>query len=96
MTFLHELYHTGPGGSFRDAINLYDTGDVVDRMNVIRKELNENNNNRFGQRLSYKSIAPNEDEWISFIPFDPSSLKDIRRGNNPRNDSKYIRVETSK
>ena len=96
MTFLHELYHTEPGGSLKDAINLYGTGDVVDRMNVIRKELNENNNNRFGQRLSYKSIAPNEDEWISFIPFDPSSLKDIRRGNNPRNDSKYIRVETSK
>ena len=96
MTFLHELYHTGPGGSLKDAINPYDTGDVVDRMNVIRKELNENNNNRFGQRLSYQSIVPNEDEWGSFIPFDSSSLKDIRRGNNPRNDSKYIRVEIPK
>lgn len=65
-------------------------------MNVIRKELNENNNNRFGQRLSYKSFALNKDENVSFIPFDSSSLKDIRRGNNPRNDSKYIRVETPK
>ena len=96
MTFLHELYHTGPGGSLKDAINLYGTGDVVDRMNVIRKELNENNNNRFGQRLSYKSITPDEDGYVSFIPFDSSSLENIKRGDNPCDDSKYIRVEIPK
>ena len=97
MTFLHELYHTGPGGSLKDvAIDLDGTGDVVDRMNVIRKELNDNNNNRFGQRLNYASFILNEDEHVGFIPFDSSSLNDIERGNNPRNDSKYIRVEVSK
>ena len=40
MTFLHELYHTGPGGSLIDTDALYGTGVVVDAMNVIRKELN--------------------------------------------------------
>lgn len=48
MTFLHELYHTGPGGSLIDTDALYGTGGVVDAMNVIRKELNAQGKN-FGQ-----------------------------------------------
>ena len=86
----------GQGGSLKDAADLSDTGDVVDKMNVSGKELNDNNNNRFGQILSHKSIIPTKDGCVSFIPFDSSSLENIERCSNPPDDSKLIRIETPK
>ncbi len=90
MTFLHELYHTGPGGSLIDTDALYGTGGVVDAMNVIRKELNAQGKN-FGQRLNYKSIIPYEGGTISYIPFDESSLNSIKAGIAPSGTSKFIK-----
>ena len=90
MTFLHELYHTGPGGSLIDTDALYGTGGVVDAMNVIRKELNAQGKN-FGQRLNYKSIIPYEGGTISYIPFDKSSLNSIEAGIAPSGTSKFIK-----
>ena len=90
MTFLHELYHTGPGGSLIDPDALYGTGGVVDAMNVIRKELNAQGKN-FGQRLNYKSIIPYEGGTISYIPFDESSLNSIEAGFAPSGTSKFIK-----
>ena len=90
MTFLHELYHTGPGGSLIDTDALYGTGGVVDAMNVIRKELNAQGKN-FGQRLNYKSIIPYEGGTISYIPFDERSLNSIKAGIAPSGTSKFIK-----
>ena len=90
MTFLHELYHTGPGGSLIDTAALYGTGGVVDAMNVIRKELNAQGKN-FGRRLNYKSIIPYEGGTISYIPFDESSLNSIKAGIAPSGTSKFIK-----
>ena len=90
MTFLHELYHTGPGGSLIDPDALYGTGGVVDAMNVIRKELNAQGKN-FGQRLNYKSIIPYEGGTISYISFDESSLNSIEAGFAPSGTSKFIK-----
>lgn len=90
MTFLHELYHTGPSGSLIDTDALYGTGGVVDAMNVIRKELNAQGKN-FGQRLNYKSIIPYERGTISYIPFDKSSLNSIKAGIAPSGTSKFIK-----
>ncbi len=82
MTLLHELHHTGPGGSMIDTDELFGTGNVVGAMNVIRQELNMQWKN-FGQRLNYKSIIPNEKATSSFLPFDRSSLNSIKMGMNP-------------
>ena len=90
MTFLHELYHTGPVGSLIDPDALYGTGGVVDAMNVIRKELNAQGKN-FGQRLNYKSVIPYEGGTISYIPFDESSLNSIEAGFAPSGTSKFIK-----
>ena len=82
MTLLHELHHTGPGGSMVDTDELYGTGDVVNAMNVIRQELNMQWKN-FGQRLNYKSVIPNKGATNSYLPFDQSSLNSIKEGGSP-------------
>ena len=95
MTLLHELHHTGPGGSMIDTDELFGTGNVVDAMNVIRQELNMQWKN-FGQRLNYKSIIPNEKATSSFLPFDRSSLNSIKMGMNPSPFSQYIEINVRK
>ena len=95
MTFIHELYHTGPGGSLIDTAALYGTGGVVDAMNVIRKELNAQGKN-FGQRLNYKSIIPYEGGTISYITFDESSLNSIEAGIAPSGTSKFIKLSAGR
>ena len=95
MTLLHELHHTGPGGSMIDTDELFGTGNVVDAMNVIRQELNMQWKN-FGQRLNYKNIIPNEKATSSFLPFDRSSLNSIKMGMNPSPFSQYIEINVRK
>ena len=95
MTLLHELHHTGPGGSMVDTDELYGTGDVVNAMNVIRQELNMQWKN-FGQRLNYKSVIPNEGATNSYLPFDQSSLNCIKEGVAPCVFSEYIKTSVKK
>ena len=89
MTFLHEMHHTGPGGSLLDtaADQLIGTGDVVDRMNIFRAELNAFGYN-FGQRMNYKGLQVSYDNR-AFIPFDATSLNMLRYGIVPHISSKY-------
>lgn len=52
LTFMHELYHTNLGGGLSDPVKANratQTGDVVDRVNVIRSELGY----FYGQRTAY-------------------------------------------
>ena len=77
MTFLHESFHTKVGGNLKD--DPMGTGDVVDRMNVIRNELNQQGHN-FGQRVRYRSIELNGHQ---FIPFDKEALRIILSGFEP-------------
>ncbi|MBO6216783.1 MAG: RHS repeat-associated core domain-containing protein [Prevotella sp.] len=92
MTLLHELYHTASGGSLKDTNELYGTGDVVDKMNVIRAELNKQGRN-FGQRLNYKSIIIDEGTTTSYIPFDNASLNSIKNGYRPSRKYKFIKID---
>lgn len=42
MTFLHELYHSDLGGDLRDTDKEFSKGPVVEKMNVIRQQLDAN------------------------------------------------------
>ncbi len=42
MTFLHELHHTDVGGDLRDTDKEFSKGPVVEKMNVIRQQLDAN------------------------------------------------------
>ena len=62
MTFLHESFHTNASGNLKD--DPMGTGDVVDKMNVIRNELNQQGHN-FGQRVKYRRYRV---KWSPFYP----------------------------
>jgi RHS repeat-associated protein len=69
MTFLHESYHTTLGGGLFDPSDNTDfltVGPVVERMNIIRAELNAQGGN-YGQRMSYYGI-PSVTNY-SYLPF---------------------------
>lgn len=79
MTFLHELQHTDLRGNLDDTDQEYKTGPTVDRINVIRQELDENDGGYFKQygiRKYYlafpsqtKSINKNYENIISIVRF---------------------------
>ena len=83
MVFFHESRHTKFGGSENDVIGGFGTGNVVDFMNRIRKELGPS----FGERLNYEAIPIGSK---SYIPFDSSSFFDLKRGYKPSQKSKFI------
>ncbi len=92
MVFLHELYHTGAGGSLSDVSDNYGTGSVVDNMNIIREELNATGLN-FGQRMNYSAIVLTEyDNGCGYLPFDQNALCAIQLGVPPYRTSKYIKI----
>ena len=54
---------------------------------------------RGAESLDFFSESPRSCRFygcVSFIAFDSSSLEDIKRGDNPCDDSKQIRIETPK
>ena len=54
LIIIHELTHTAIGGGFKDVHGIYNTGDAVDFVNKIRRELNKKGYS-FGERLQYDS-----------------------------------------
>ena len=84
MTFLHESFHTKMGGNLMDDFS--GTGDVVDIMNQIRKELNQLGYN-YGKRTNYTSINVN---GSIYIPMDGSSLNKLKWELTPDKDDLYI------
>ena len=89
MTFLHELHHTTIGGNYQDTTENFGTGDVVDRMNKIRNELNKQGFN-YGERLNYKAI-PSRDGNI--IPFNNSALTSLKFNGSMGKKAYYIKIK---
>lgn len=88
MTFLHEMHHTRPGGYFRDPQEGFGTGEVVNRMNVFRAELNAQGYN-FGQRMNYRSARLND--VFVYIPFGLFSFSSLYNSQRPSFTSKYVK-----
>jgi len=91
MTAFHEFRHTSAGGSHNDPTPLENTatGEVVDRVNVYRQELDNNPNNvgarPYGQRRSYQAIPSGNTSIIRF------RYKTTNRRGKTVKRSKYIR-----
>lgn len=88
MVFLHELHHT-PIIGYKDNLEPFKTGPVVDNMNVIRKELNDQGFN-YGERRSYVGILTNEGV---ITPFDYSAQLDLQNGLQMSSRSCYIKTK---
>jgi len=92
MIFLHELGHTGVGGSNDDApsnTSKYPAGPNEIRMNKIRQEMGTYNwfgGSDWGQRSTYYYYTIGTDKYIGM---DKQSASDIRSGNVPT--TKFIK-----
>ena len=88
MVFLHEFSHTVLGGSLKDNYKGDNPGDVVNKMNQIRSELNALGGN-YGQRMAYpcKTIPDG-----NYIPFDMYSYRRYKEHNDmaPNKGTKFI------
>ena len=85
MTFLHELHHTKVGGGLKDTPGIL--GPVVERMNIIRSELNALDGN-YGIRMDYRATMINGEV---FIPFNAEAQRRIYSGWLPNSKSKYVK-----
>lgn len=90
MTLMHEILHTAVGLSQPDAKGFGNTGAVVDRMNIVRQELNSQGGN-YGHRTSYEGLTFSPTGNPAYIPFDNSSLRSLQNGNAPIRTSKHIK-----
>ena len=88
MVFLHEFSHTVLGGSMKDNYEGDNPGDVVNKMNQIRTELNVLGGN-YGQRMAYPCNPIPEG---NYIPFDVYSYRRYKEHNDmvPNNGTKFI------
>ncbi|WP_197286241.1 DUF6443 domain-containing protein [Pedobacter sp. PACM 27299] len=92
MTFMHELTHSGLGGGLTDpsrSAGFGPTGPTVDRMNIIRSELNDKGGN-YGQRSSYQAVMTTPG-GPAYLPFSPSSLNSLKGGIVPAITDKFIK-----
>jgi RHS repeat-associated protein len=90
MTFMHESLHSVLGGGMRDHLPAgSETGEVVDRMNIVRQELNQKGAN-YGIRKSYKAITFSQTGRPAYVSFDRSSKADIMTGVKPSLFSSYV------
>jgi RHS repeat-associated protein len=92
MTFMHEILHSAVGGGLTDPLSgsgLGPTGAVVDRMNIVRSEMNSQGYN-YGQRTSYEGVTFSPTGTPAYLPFDANSLNNLRRGLVPSTTSKYL------
>ncbi|HTK19771.1 MAG TPA: RHS repeat-associated core domain-containing protein, partial [Mucilaginibacter sp.] len=91
MTFLHEMIHSLLGGSLTDppvSAGFGPTGATVDKMNIIRSELNQKGAN-FGQRSSYQGIVLSVG-GAAYLPFNTTSLNSLQGGNPPNSTDPFI------
>jgi len=97
MTFMHEVLHSnvaegGATGHGDEIANFESTGKVVDRMNIIRGELNAQGGN-YGNRESYKSLYFNpQTKKPSYLPFDRASQNSMNNGNPPAENTMYLQI----
>jgi RHS repeat-associated protein len=92
MTFMHETLHSAVGLGVSDpprGSGPGPTGPVVDRMNIVRSELNNQGYN-YGKRTSYEGVTYSPTGTPAYLPFDSNSLNDLQRGLVPSTTSKHI------
>ncbi|MDE6301699.1 MAG: hypothetical protein K2M19_08285 [Muribaculaceae bacterium] len=65
----------------------YATGDILDFMNTIRKELNDQGYN-FGQRYTYEAIEYQKKS--SVIPFKKGMEPALNAGHELKKDDMYV------
>lgn len=93
MTFMHESLHSALGGGLRDNLpKLSDTGQVVDRLNTVRQELNQNGGN-YGQRMSYQATTFSKTGTPAYVPFERNAQGNLLMGTNPALIHKYILIK---
>jgi RHS repeat-associated protein len=93
MTFMHESLHSALGGGLRDNLpRLSDTGQVVDRLNIVRQELNQNGGN-YGVRMSYKATSFNPSGKPAYVPFDRVANSNLMLGVKPAIVNKHIIIK---
>ncbi|QJD95750.1 RHS repeat-associated core domain-containing protein [Mucilaginibacter robiniae] len=93
MTFLHEMFHSILGGGLVDpplSSGFGPTGATVNKMNLIRSELNQKGAN-FGQRTSYQATEFFPGTPPAYLPFSNNSLNSLQRGIVPANTDKFIK-----
>ncbi len=106
MTFFHELGHLAIGGDYTDDLeigNIFDTGENVDRMNKIRKQLGAG----FPARISYNSfggegfVKTSENELGRTITYDKitffsiSAKESFLKQEYPSKESPHIKTSYS-
>lgn len=96
MTFMHETLHSnvadgGASGHDSETTNFGSRGTVVDRMNIVRSQLNAQGMN-YGQRESYISVPDSSSVTPTFLPFDKTSLSNLKNGNAPASNTMYIQI----
>lgn len=85
---MHEVCHSNVGGSLSDPtgpIVFGQTGDVVDRMNIIRSQLGSD----YGQRTSYAALPLGQ---YAYIPFSQVTRTMLSHGLIP--STSFIRYKT--
>jgi len=94
MTFLHELHHTDVGGDLRDTDKEFSKGPVVEKMNVIRQQLDANPLNQIlggntqygirkyymGSEISRKTYKKRYDKILAKVSFSVLNEKGRKKG----------------
>ena len=90
MAFIHETSHSIVGGSLSDHLPVGSaTGQVVDRLNIVRSQLNKQGGN-YGQRIVYQGTSFSKTYKPAYLPFDNGSNSSLQRGFVPAASSKHI------
>jgi len=91
MTFMHETSHSIVGGSLCDDLPQgTTTGQVEDRLNIVRSQLNQQGGN-YGERVVYKGTSFSPTKSPAYLPFDNNANKNLQRGLIPASTSKFIK-----
>ena len=94
MTVMHEILHSivstfGANKHGKEYYVFGETGKVVDRMNIVRQQLNDRGEN-YGIRKSYKGIYFDSSKRPDYIPYDSQSRSALMNGDIPPSMSMHI------
>lgn len=91
MSFMHETLHSKVGGGLSDYLPAGTvTGQVEDRLNIVRQQLNQQGGN-YGQRMMYQGTYFTPTGSPIYIPFDDEAYFSIVVGVPPALCGKNIK-----
>ena len=95
MTLMHEAQHSnvaegGANSHGSEKANFGQTGTIVDRMNIVRRQMNSQGKN-YGIRTSYQGLYfnPTSKKPI-YVPYGSSSRNQMNAGNPPSTSTMFI------